>query len=204
MEFRVSIHMPSGDERQRRRRPAVPGKKVIEGLRRAFPQCRCKRDGNSVSLFSSSGSVAEDVIAYMKKRGPEFRIIQNDLWTGDDISRARWVELCAKVGPVDANDAWEPLNSFPDILCTECGHYNERAIPEPYYVSRALLGKKDEIFSALNGLIVVNARVKELILDVAGKQVACGEARLVGGTGQATKRADRGKHYWIQPKFSVG
>src|SRR5438045_4460035 len=112
MEFCVSIHMPSGDELPRRRRPAVRGKQVIEGLLRAFPQCRCRRAGNSVDLFSSSGSVAEDIIAYMKKRGHECKIIQNDCWTGDDLARARWVEWCAKVGPVDATDDWEPLNEF--------------------------------------------------------------------------------------------
>jgi hypothetical protein len=204
MHLTLSIEIAAGDGPETGAASSATGERDTEGIIRAFPQCQYKRRRGSLELRSSDLGILKEVVAFVEKQGVDCRIIQNDYWTSDEIARARWVDLTAKVGPVDTDD-WEPLNRFPKMICTECGHYDDTRVPEPYKVLDAILTKKDEIFHALNGLIIANERVRNLVLGTCEDQVDCGEAQVTNQEGRATKRADVGRRfYWIRPKCAIG
>jgi hypothetical protein len=181
-------------------------KDLMAGLTRAFPNVPCKRDGVAMVLLRTSDeTLITRVGRWMDQRGESYQIVVVDEWTVDEIVRARWLECRYSFGDyVDENESGEPFNKFSRVLCRACGWYDESVVPTPYKVSSVALRRKEDVFAAGNGLLIVKSWVKDLLVDTARAQIEWGETALVDAVGVPVKAGERGKVGWIRPKFHIG
>lgn len=118
------------------------------------------------------------------------------------IASARWVSLAAISSAIDCRPGSSiPINKYP-IQCKTCGWGNFDAVPDPYRISSpAKINPKNlgrEIFSAHNGIFIVNQRVRDLFIDLTGVDVDTGPV-VIDGQNKPDK-----DFFWIRPKKHIG
>jgi hypothetical protein len=210
MEFGISVQLTGWRESHKDIGPRIG--KLRAAFRKAFP--RSKLDGfNSLQLRTPNEALVDEIMGWMdaninrwmNREGERYRIVLLDMWTIDEIVRARWVEIHAKKGPANADMDWEPLNEYPRVLCEGCGNIDDSVLPRQIKISDLVIRSTDEIFYALNGLTVVNERVKDLFLQSVGDQLQWGQCQVISSSGKPKElHKPKTKFFWIRPKYLVG
>ena len=117
-----------------------------------------------------------------------------------ELARARYVPFGAWHAGDDELDS--DLNPFPQ-LCKTCGWRDFGKIPTPLWLSRHVRKRaKEELFQTREGIVIVRARLLEILREAIGPQIAFGPACVVGEKLDAVAEAER--LWWVRPLHAIG
>jgi hypothetical protein len=149
---------------------------------------------SNLSLFVTAHQWCQSVTKESKvEAGAEPWLDYND---PQIIARSRWVDFDVCLPPRRGEAIKSPEYK---IACTECGEFDWESIPSPYIIDDDILKyPKLEIFDQINGIVIVNNRVLDILKRFVPNEIHYGPAMIRG-----LKKGESAFN-WVRPKHWIG
>jgi hypothetical protein len=207
MRFQINVQLDWDIDNEERRNVFARFRKVIARFRTAFPESYDPglKVGGWAEIETDDENMIQCVKAWMDKQHEKYEIVVTDCWTPDEVARARWLPLVYLADYVDVDARLEQFNRYKRVLCETCGRVDESIVPAPYKIKDVSSRRTVDVFPAMNGLLIVRERVKELLLELVGNEIDWGETCFVDLSGKKVRsRKSDERLLWVRPKHAIG
>ncbi|MHC4867505.1 MAG: hypothetical protein ACYTEX_25815 [Planctomycetota bacterium] len=158
-------------------------------------------DDATIEIVGGTREIADAIIRFTEEKGIKYMIGTFVEYYPSEIKNSRFVPFLATSNVVDYDRRHEELNKYDKILCDRCGTPDESTAPDPFYIGKKAMRRRQDFYYASGGFTILSTKaMAELEGDIA-PWISYGPATVID-KGQLV---DQGQGYfWIKPKYKVG
>lgn len=147
-------------------------------------------------------SIVSELLSFLHQNQIKYDLYQTEKLTDKDIYNSRFTEFLIEGDYIDEDDNGSMLNNYHSLICASCNLFDDKVIPNPYFISTKCIKNNQDIYHANNGIFIISERLKNFLQEKIGNEISFGDIKVKNSFLKKTKLKET--FYWMRPKYFTG